>query len=103
MTRYDDILLDIKKRQNNYNSYFEFPAIWSTPYIGDITRDIKQVIFNNPATIIIWKDGSKTVVKCQEGDVFDKEKGLAMCIVKKLMGNKGNYNNLFKKWCGEDK
>ena len=38
---------------------------------------IEKVIFNDPATIVIWADGSKTVVKCQEGDVFDKEKGLA--------------------------
>ena len=29
--------------------------------------EIKNVIFNEPATIIIWKDGTKTVVKCQEG------------------------------------
>ena len=30
--------------------------------------EIKDVIFNEPATIIIWKDGTKTVVKCQEGE-----------------------------------
>lgn len=45
----------------------------------------------------------KTVVKCQEGDEFDPEKGLAMAIVKKAYGNKGNYNDIFKKWLPEDK
>lgn len=60
--------------------------------------EIRDVIFNEPATIVLWKDGTKTVVKCGKRDNYDKEKGLAMCIVKKINGNKGNFNNLFKKW-----
>jgi hypothetical protein len=56
----------------------------------------ERIIFNNPATIVIWKDGSKTVVKCQKDDVFDPEKGLALCFMKKALGNKGNFNNILK-------
>ena len=63
---------------------------------------IKKVIFNYPATIVLWSDGSKTVVKCQDGDIYDPEKGLAMAISKKAIGNKGNYCNEFKKWLPED-
>ena len=63
---------------------------------------IKKVIFNYPATIVFWSDGSKTVVKCQDGDIYDPEKGLAMAISKKALGNKGNYCNEFKKWLPED-
>lgn len=59
---------------------------------------IEKVIFNDPATIVIWSDGEKTVVKCQNGDTYTPEVGLAMCIIKKYCGNKGNYNNIFKKW-----
>ena len=66
--------------------------------IGD---QIKKVIFNNPATIVLWEDGTKTVVKKQKGERWDKEKGLAMAIVKKISGNTGNYNDIFKKWCEE--
>ena len=62
---------------------------------------IKNVIFNDPATIILWNDGSKTVVKCGEGEVYDPEKGLAMAISKKVLGNKGNYYETFKKWLPE--
>lgn len=62
---------------------------------------IKDVIFHNPATIILWEDGTKTVVKCGKNDTYDPEKGMAMAICKKLMGNKGNYNNVFKKWLKE--
>ena len=60
--------------------------------------EIKNVIFNDPATIVFWEDGTKTVVKCQDGDEFDPEKGLSMAIVKKAYGNKGNYCNKMKKW-----
>lgn len=60
--------------------------------------EIKNVIFNDPATIVFWEDGTKTVVKCQNGDEFDPEKGLAMAIVKKAYGNKGSYCNKMKKW-----
>ena len=59
---------------------------------------IKDVIFNNPATIVFWSDGTKTVVKCQEGDTYDPEKGLTMAIAKKFFGNKGNYCNEINKW-----
>ena len=62
---------------------------------------IKKVIFNKPATIVIWEDGEKTVVKCGEKDEYDEEKGLAMAIVKRLCGNKGRYNEEFKKWIPE--
>lgn len=59
---------------------------------------IKDVIFNPPATIVKWGDGTKTVVKCQEGDEFDPEKGIAIAIAKKAMGNTGSYFNHIKKW-----
>lgn len=66
------------------------------PY-GSLPK-IKDVIFNPPATIVFWADNTKTVVKCQEGDDFDAEKGLTMAITKKLFGNKGNYFEEIKKW-----
>lgn len=55
--------------------------------------EVKKVIFNDPATIVYWKDGTKTVVKCQDGDDFDLEKGFAMAFLKKCWGNKGNFND----------
>jgi hypothetical protein len=64
--------------------------------------DIKDVIFNDPATIVFWDDGTKTVVKADKED-FDPEKGLAMAISKKALGNKGNYFDIFKKWTSKYK
>ena len=72
------------------------PAIkeFVLPYIS-----IKRVIYNDPATIVFWSDGTKTVVKRQKNDKgkyvdkFDTEKGLALCIAKKALGNMSNFNN----------
>lgn len=58
---------------------------------------IEKVIFNPPATIVKWKDGTKTVVKCQDDDEFDWEKGLAMAYVKRAFNNERTYYGLFKK------
>ena len=59
---------------------------------------IKNVIFNDPATIVFWNDGTKTVVKCGKDDTFDPEKGLAMAISKYFFDNAGYFNDVFKKW-----
>lgn len=55
---------------------------------------IKNVIFNPPATIILWGDGTKTVVKCSDGETYDYEVGLAMCLCKRMLGKK--YRRWFK-------
>lgn len=63
---------------------------------------IKKVIFNDPATIILWHDGTKTVVKTQNGEKYDPEKGMAMAISKKCFGNAWEYYSIFKKWVPYD-
>lgn len=70
----------------------KFTDWWSTA-----PRAPKQVIYNDPATIVLWNDGSKTVVKCHPEDVYDPEKGFLLCCAKKLMGNNGRYNDEMRK------
>lgn len=67
----------------------------------EINMTIKQVYFNEPVTVVLWADGTTTIVKCQEGDAYSKETGLAVAIAKKALGNKGNFNEVFKKWIPE--
>ena len=89
-----DIRNDAEVPRNTYRNILN-----STYGIGSLRiPEIKKVIFNNPATIVFWEDGTKTVVKCQDSDEFDHEKGLAMAIAKKAYGNKGSYCNKMKKW-----
>ena len=58
---------------------------------------IRNVYFNNPVTVVMWADGTKTIVRCTNEE-YDPEKGLAMCISKKALGNKGKYFETFKYW-----
>lgn len=57
---------------------------------------IDKVYFGKGTTVIKWKDGTSTKVKCQDGEEFDKEKGVAMCIIKHMFGDIGYYNEIFK-------
>lgn len=65
---------------------------------GETNMQIKKVIFNYPVTVVLWEDDTKTIVRCGDHDVFDPEKGLAMAIAKKALGNTGKYYDMFKKW-----
>lgn len=90
--------LEETKNMNNYVYYGSRANRGTYVKYGNIGLPaIEKVIFNAPATIVLWKDGTKTVVKA-ENEWFDPEKGLAMAIAKKAMGNKGNYFNEIKKW-----
>lgn len=52
---------------------------------------IKNIIFSNPCTIVFWKDGTKTVVRCGENEYFDPEKGIAMAVMRKVYGPRHAY------------
>lgn len=45
---------------------------------------IKEVIYNDPATIVFWSDGTKTTSKCQKGDTYSSEVGLVLAVLKKV-------------------
>jgi len=100
----DKVREDIYKRQQAIYDYI----LTDVKVIKEVSKEmngirfnlpeIKNVIFNDPATIVMWADGTKTVVQCQDGDIYDPEKGLAMAISKKIMGNKRDYYHTFKHW-----
>ena len=76
-------------------------SVYGSPKVKALCS-IKRVIFNDPATIILWADGTKTVVKCAKDETFDPEKGLAMAIAKKALGNEGWYYDIFKAYLPKD-
>lgn len=107
----DMIFKNLREHSDNVDSfrYFEYSLGLSHNHTKlpweeerpELNVDIEKVVYNDPATIIFWADGTKTVVKCQEGDTYDPEKGLAMAICKKALGtnkSKSNFNDIFKKW-----
>lgn len=64
---------------------------------------ISRVIFNDPATIILWSDGTKTIAKTHGDDAFDPEKGFAVACAKKLLGRRNAFRMEFAKWTPVDK
>lgn len=82
----------------------EFVLIGS---IGSVNENFKRynypkidkIIYNmknpdKPATIVYWKDGTKTVVICTDKDTFTKEMGVAMCFIRKMMPNRSEFLRL---------
>ena len=68
---------------------------------------IKNVIFSGPATIVLWSDGDKTIVKKSDCEAeMDKEKGLAMAIIKKAYKDackEGSYfRRIFGAWIKDE-
>lgn len=59
--------------------------------VGDLrtTPDARRVICNDPATVVLWEDGTKTVAKCHDGDRYDPVVGIAICVLRKLTRNRG--------------
>ena len=108
----------VDKARETFSAYINFKNHKSlSKYIRDLHTDpavsevksretyipeIKNAYFNYPMTVVLWEDGTKTMVRCQEGDVYSAETGLALCIAKKAMGNMPNFNNVFRKWIPEE-
>ena len=50
----------------------------------------KRVIVSGPCVICIWKDGTKTVSRCHDGDEMDVRTGVMLCALKRWMPG-GSY------------
>ena len=109
-----DILFDelVKMANKNHNKYCAKtidvdnfpeppkpcpgPAYRELLFNGSILDDIDQVIFNEPATIVTFKDGTKVCVKACDKDPFCKETGLVYAIIKRLYANDVDENGYLK-------
>lgn len=80
----------VKMDNGNYSIWCKVKC-----YVRD--HQIIRVIFNDPATIIMWADGTKTVAKCVKGDKYDPEKGFAIAYAKKFGGK--TFREEMDKWC----
>lgn len=55
---------------------------------------ITKVIYNDPATIVFWSDGSKTTSKCSGTDVYNPQVGLLIATLKKF----GKVSQILDDW-----
>lgn len=63
--------------------------------VTDPRELVDKIISNPPATIVFWKNGDKTVVRCSKDDAYDVEKGVAVAFLKYMFGNTGRFNEMF--------
>lgn len=92
---------DLRKKKN------DIPSAYPESTFGLVLQEctvrptfvIDKVLFNPPATIVFWLDGTKTVVKCKEGEEFSEWAGIALCLAKKLYGP--NFHKIFKTHCSD--
>lgn len=88
---------------SGYNYKDKFRTITSAKLVDGTARPddgVEKFVFNEEkgVTVALWKDGTKTIIRCQEGDIFDREKAIALCYMKKALGNRGSFNETLKKW-----
>ena len=57
---------------------------------------IKRVIFSDRKTIILWNDGSKTMVSCAEGEQLDPYMGFCAAFTKGFFGSKHRVEKIVK-------
>ena len=58
---------------------------------------IERVIYNNPAVIVFWSDGTKTKSRCSNGDDWNPEFGLNLAVLKKFIKTTGT-EELYRDW-----
>lgn len=57
---------------------------------------VKKVILNGDVTVVLWNDGTKTIVRRDKNDVYDPEKAILACMAKKLYENTGIFNEVIE-------
>ena len=56
-------------------------------------NNIKKVIFNPPATIVIFKDDTKVVAKTHNEE-YDEEKGFMACMMQVMFHSRSQFNKM---------
>ena len=102
---YRDMIYELMKNEGMETCMVRMPgcdqtmALKLTHERGNKIPEIKKVIWNKNACVVLWKDGTKTVVNCQEGDVWNQEVGLMAAFSKKLFGNDNTFNKVINRYC----
>lgn len=71
---------------------------YNTMYLGiSEFYEPEKILVSGPATIVFWKDGTKTIVKLSEGDHYDEYTAYCIALTKKLCGSNSKIKSILKK------
>ena len=99
-TGIDEMALNMKKyldiAQKEYLSSSQtFDKLADIPQFRT-SNLIKRVVFSDRKTIILWNDGSKTMVSCAEGEQLDPYMGFCAAFTKGFFGSKHQVEKMVK-------
>lgn len=84
-----------KKNEGHFSGYFNSVFTANEHCIGFYDIYIVKVMYSNPATIVFWSDGTKSVSKCSGGDKYDPQIGLYLATLKRFSNTVGK---LYEDW-----
>ena len=59
--------------------------------------DVKKIIFSGPKTIVLWSDGTKTIVSMSKDETnFDPEAAFCAAYTKKMFGTNSKIKRIIK-------
>ena len=61
-----------------------------------------RIIYNPPATIVFWSDGTKTVVKKRKGERFNEYNAFCAALAKKVFESNSAVNKIVKSGTHQD-
>ena len=93
-----DVRLDGDEKHREFDSRYiqmieratDYNRMYRRTEMKTINDSIEKVIFNGDRTIILWNDGTKTMVKCADDEEFDYYSGFCAAVTKKIFGSTAN-------------
>ena len=81
--------LDIAQKEYMSSNLADYPTLMTSSII-------KRVVFSDRKTIILWNDGSKTIVSCAEEEQLDPYMGFCAAFTKGFFGSKHQVEKMVK-------
>ena len=73
-------------------------ALWFNPFSAPKkSLTVERIIVNGDATIIFWKDESKTIVKKSADDQYDLHHAFCAALAKRVYGSNSAVKKMIKK------
>lgn len=88
------MLNECSKARRDVHDYMQKDSEFTTCLHRQFQFAPKEIIYNDAATIVYWTDGTKTVVKCNENDVYSEYFGFIAAVAKKMYGGANAINRL---------
>lgn len=91
------VLLDRKELEYSYRDQKAIMEFFKSALsLPDNKPHIDHVKFNGPATIVFWKDGTKTVVKFDKKGIRNKKLAVLYAFIRKIYGEGRNYHDILE-------